>query len=107
MRRSSITYKVVVVALVMSMYRSGIGNDSSLSVQRDDGECSSLKWTRNHFLLHNHPAMTLKVVVKTRLILQECFLVLLLGLGCLGLRWMFSEHDLLQMILTVPSAIGM
>ena len=44
-----------------------------LSVQRDDGKCSSLKRTRNHFLLHHHPAMSLEVVVKTRLILLERF----------------------------------
>ena len=36
-----------------------------LLVQRDDGKCSSLILTRNHFLLHHHPAMSL--VVETRL----------------------------------------
>ena len=35
---------------------------------------------------------------KIRLILHEDFLVLLLGLGCPGLRWMFSEHDLIQIV---------
>ena len=42
--------------------------------------------------------MSLEVMVKTRLILLEDFLVLLLGQGCLGLRWMFSEPDLLQIV---------
>ena len=76
-----------------------------LSVQRDDGTCSSQTWTRNHFLHHHHPAMTLEVVVKTTVILQKDFLALLLGPGCperiffLGgpvSRWMFSGPDLLQ-----------
>ena len=40
--------------------------------------------------------MNLEKVVKTRLILPEEFLVLLLGLGDPGFRWMFSEPDLLQ-----------
>ena len=35
---------------------------------------------------------------KTRLILQEGLLGLLLGLGDPGLRWMFSEPDLLQRV---------
>ena len=39
--------------------------------------------------------MSLEVVVKTRLILLEDFLVHLLGPGW---RWMFSEPDLLQTI---------
>ena len=43
------------------------------------------------------------VVKKTRLVLREYVLVLLLGLGCPGLRWMFSDPVLIQ---TVPSAIG-
>ena len=80
------------------MYFSGMGNDSSLDTyrltlgQRDDSKCSSLKWTKNQFLLHHHPAMSLEVgLKKTRLILPEDFLVLLLGLGDPGLRWMFSE----------------
>ena len=42
--------------------------------------------------------MRLEVVVKTRLVLLEDFLVLLLGLGDPGLRWMFSEPDLLQRV---------
>ena len=43
--------------------------------------------------------MSLEVVLKkTRLILLEDFLVLLLGLGCPGLRRVFSEPDLIQMI---------
>ena len=36
MRRSSITSKVVLIALVTSMYRSGIGNDSSLGTYSFD-----------------------------------------------------------------------
>ena len=42
----------------------------------------SLKWTRNHFLLHHHTAISLEMEFKkTRLILLEDFLVLLFGLG--------------------------
>ena len=33
---------------------------------------------------------------KTRLILLDDYLVLLLCLGCPGLEWMFSDPDLLQ-----------
>ena len=78
-----------------------------LSVQRDDGKWRCLKWTRNHFLLHHHTTMSLEMgVKKTRLILPEDFLVLLLGLGDPGLRWVFSGPDLLPNILTVPSATG-
>ena len=41
--------------------------------------------------------MSLEVELKmTRLILLEDFFVLLLGLDNPGLRWMFSEPDLLQ-----------
>ena len=69
-----------------------------LSVQRDDCKCSSLKWTRNYFLLHHQLAIGPEVVVETRPILREDFLVLLLCLGCPGLRWMLSEPDLLQII---------
>ena len=77
MRRSSITSKVALVALVTSMYCSGIGNDSSLGTY-------SLTL----------PAISLEMVVKTCLILLEDFLVLLLGLGYP--RSMFSELDLVQ-----------
>ena len=41
---------------------------------------------------------------KTCLVLLEDFLVLLLGLVCPSLRWMFSEPDLLQRVWTVASA---
>ena len=67
-----------------------------LSVQRDDGKCIFLKLTRNDFLLHRHPAMSL--VVEARLILLEDVHVLLLAQGCPRLRWMFSEPDLLQIV---------
>ena len=60
------------------------------SVQRDDGKCSSLRLTRNRFVLHRHPAMSLGVV-ETRLILQEDFLVLLLCPGGPGFWWMSSR----------------
>ena len=41
--------------------------------------------------------MSLEVgMKKIRLILLEDYIVLLLGLGDPGLRWMFSEPDLLQ-----------
>ena len=44
---------------------------------------------------------------KARLILLEDYLVLLLGLGDPGLRWMFSEPDLFQRVsFTVPSSMG-
>ena len=70
-----------------------------LSVQRDDGHCSSLNRTQNRFLLRHHPAMSLEMrLKKTRPILPEDFLVLLLGLGGPGFRWMFSEPDLFQMV---------
>ena len=49
---------------------------------------------QNHLLLHHHPAMSLEMEVKSRLIIQEDFLVLVLGLGCPGQRWLFSEPDL-------------
>ena len=43
--------------------------------------------------------MSLEVELeKTRLILLEDHLVPLLGLGDPGLRWMFSEPDLLRII---------
>ena len=43
--------------------------------------------------------MSLEVgLKKTRLILLEDFLVLLLCLGCPGLRWMFSDPDLLHKV---------
>ena len=44
---------------------------------------------------------TMSLVVrlkKTRLILREDYLILLLCLGCPGLRWMFSEPDLFQKV---------
>ena len=69
-----------------------------LSVQRDDGKSSSLKWTKNHFLLHHPPAMSLEKVLNTRLMLLEDFLVPLLGLGGPGFWWMFSGPDLLQIV---------
>ena len=43
---------------------------------------------------------------KTRLILLEDYLVLLVGLGCPRLRWMFSRSSSSPEIMTVPSAIG-
>ena len=95
MRRSCNTSKVVFVALVTSMYRSGIGNDSSqahgvwLLVQRDDGECNSLKSTRSRFGLQCHPEMSL--MVEIRLFLLEDLHVLRLVQEDHVLRWMFSE----------------
>ena len=71
-----------------------------LSVQRDDGKCSSLNWTKNPFQRHHHTTMRLEVgLKKTRLILLEDYLVLLLGLGDPRLRWTFSEPDLLHKVL--------
>ena len=67
------------------------------SVQRDDGKCSSLRLTRNRFVLHRHPAMSLGVG-ETRLILLEDFLVLLLCPGGQGFWWMVSDVDLLQIV---------
>ena len=43
---------------------------------------------------------------RVRLTLLEEFLVLLLVLDDPGLKWMFSDVDLLQRFLTVPSATG-
>ena len=66
----------------------------------DDGEQNCLKWTRNHSQLHHHTMMSYDVgLKKIRLILLQDFLVLLLGLGDPGLRWMFSEPDLLHRVL--------
>ena len=66
-----------------------------------------LKWSRNHFWLHHHTTMSLGVGLKTtRLILPEDYLVLLLGLGDPGWKWMFSEPDLLQRVSIVLSAMG-
>ena len=62
-----------------------------------------LKFTRNHFSLHRHPAMSL--VVKTRLTIPEDFLVLLLAQDFPGSKWRFSEPDLLK-IFSFPSEIG-
>ena len=45
-------------------------------------------------------------VVETRLILLEDCLVLLLGQGCPGLGWMFSEPDLSSRQFTFPSAVN-
>ena len=48
---------------------------------------------KKHFWLHHHTAMSPDVSLKnTLLILLEDYLVL----GCPGLRWMFSDPDLLQ-----------
>ena len=51
--------------------------------------------------------MSLEVgLKKIRLILLEDFLVLLLGLGDPGLRWMFSEPDLFQRVLPFHLRLG-
>ena len=82
-----------------SLRRSSITSKGRLSVQSDEGKCRSLKWTRNRFLLHRHSAMSLeKVMVKTRMILPEDFLVVLLGLGGPKLGRMFSKPDFLQIV---------
>ena len=112
MRRSSITSKVVIVALVTSIFRSGIWNNSSpartvwLSVQRDDGKCSSLQRTRNHFLHHHHPAMSVEMVVKTPSDSPRRF-----PCSSPRSRWSRIKVDVLRTWspprnLTVPSAIG-
>ena len=73
-----------------------------LWVQRDGGFWSFLTWTKNHFVLHRHPEVSLEVVeVETLLILQENLSDLLLVLGDPVQRWMFSVPDLLQQILFV------
>ena len=54
---------------------------------------------QNHFLLQHRTTMSLELELKkTRLTLQEDVLVLLLGLGDPGLRWMCSQPDLLQRV---------
>ena len=99
---SNITSKVVSVVLVTSMCFSGTGIDSSLgtySVTRGSTWWRQISWERPKikFWLHHHTTMSLDVrLKKTRLILLEAFLVLLLGLGCPRFRWMFSDPDLLQ-----------
>ena len=62
-----------------------------------DDNCSSLKWTQNHFLLHHHLAMSLQVE-ETLLIVEENLRDLLLELGVPVSRWMFSVPDLLQQV---------
>ena len=77
-----------------------------LWIPRDDGKYSCLKWIRNHSQLHQ-TTMSLEVgLKKIRLILLEDFLVLLLGLGDPGLRWMVSESDLLQRVLPFHLRVG-
>ena len=52
-----------------------------LWVQRDGGTWSFLNWTQNHFLLHQHPDLSLEAVeVETLLILPENLFDLLLEL---------------------------
>ena len=52
--------------------------------------------------------MSLEVgLKKIRLILLEDFLVLLLGVGDPGLRWKFSEADLLQKVLPFHLRLGL
>ena len=93
---------------------SGVRNDSSVGI------CSltrgstwwrwiEISWDRpkNHFWLHHNTMMSLLVgLKKTRLILLEDHLVLLVCLGSPGSRWMFWDPDLPQKLLTVPSATG-
>ena len=75
---------------------------TELSVQRDGGIWSFLKWTRSRLSLHWHPETSLKVVeVETLLILQENPFDFLHELGGPVSKWMFSGLDLLQWILFV------
>ena len=61
----------------------------------------------NHYQLHQHTAKSLEVELqKTRLVLLENYLVILLGLGCPGLKWMFLRSWPSPEISTVPSATG-
>ena len=70
-----------------------------LSVQRDGGIWTFLKWTQNHLSLHQHPEVSLDVVVvEALLILQENQCYSLLELGDPVSKWMFSVPDLLQRI---------
>ena len=70
-----------------------------LGVPRDDGKWNLLQKTKNLFGLHHHTTMSLENGLKrTRLVLLEDVFVRLLGLGDPGLRWMFSEPDLLQRV---------
>ena len=78
-----------------------------LWVQRDGGLWSFLTWTKNHFVLHQHPEVSLEVVVvETLVILLENLFYLLLELGDPVSRWMLSVPDLLQRFLIRPSATG-
>ena len=64
-------------------------------------------WTKNHFVLHRHPEVSLEVVeVETLLIIPENIFDLLLELGDPVSRWMFSVPDLLQRILFVHLRLG-
>ena len=76
-----------------------------LWVQRD-GIWSFLTWTRIHFLLHQHPDMSLEVVEETLLILQVSQYYSLLKLVDAVPRWMFSGSWSPPRVLIRPSAIG-
>ena len=57
--------------------------------------------------IHHHTMMSLVVrLKKTLLILLEYYFVLILCLGCPGLRWLFSETDLLQKFLLFHVRLG-
>ena len=54
----------------------------------------------------SYTTMSLEVVLKIRVILFEDFLVLLLGLGDPGLRWMSPEPDHLERVLRFRVRLG-
>ena len=102
-----ITSNVVSVVLVTSMYFSRIGMDSS-----DSGfhvmTVNEITWDKPKIIFDftMYHDESCREVEEDPLILLEDYVVLLLCLGCPGLRWMFSDFDLLQGVLTVPSATG-
>ena len=84
---------------------SGKGNDSSFGMY--SSTTGSTRWrymkipdlTWNHFWLPNHPVLRhlgVWLEKRVRLILLEELLVLLLCLGCPGLRWTLSDPDILK-----------
>ena len=111
---SSITSKNVFVALLTSIYFSGIRNDSYLGSYNLTLGSTLWRWKKLHEMgqkiIPNFNIMQ-RWFLKwgwRRLVwlFTEDFLVLLLGLGDPRLRWMFSEPALIQRWLSFPSAIG-
>ena len=81
---------------------------TSLEVFCRPGNVEIFQWDRIFFFfqLHHLTAMSLVGLKKMRLVLLQDFLVLLLGVGDTGSRWMFSEPNLLQRVLPFHLRLG-